>query len=116
MDLRGSTQARGLTRAENGGAVFVCSLRMVHFFVNLSLTFAFAFLYAERSYGKTSCQQVNAFKSVILQGKNSERDAIATACAASVSAAGGVNSRVRNIFNGFECVPVNEKIPVLNSI
>jgi hypothetical protein len=82
----------------------------------LSLTFASAFLYAERSYRKASFRQVNAFKSVILQGKNPERDAIAAACAASVSAAGVVNSRVLNIFNGFERVPVNEKILALNSI
>jgi hypothetical protein len=73
---------------------------MVHFSVNLSLTFASAFLYAERSYRKTTCRWVNASKTLILQGKNSERAAIAAGCAASVSAAGGVNSRALNIFNG----------------
>jgi hypothetical protein len=48
--------------------------------------------------------------------KNAERDALAAACAARCSARALVNSRAGNIFNGFERVPVNEKIPALNSI
>jgi hypothetical protein len=46
--------------------------------------------------------------------KNTGRDAIAAACAAAVSAAGVVNSLVKNIFNGLLRVPVNEKIRALN--
>jgi hypothetical protein len=47
--------------------------------------------------------------------KNTEQDAIAAACAAAVAPAASVNSRSRNIFNGLLLVPVNEKIPALNS-
>jgi hypothetical protein len=48
--------------------------------------------------------------------KNTGRDAIAAACAAAVRLRASVNLRAQNIFNGLLLVPVNEKIPALNSI
>jgi hypothetical protein len=75
---------------------------------------------SERSSAKSPCRQVNEssdpLQPLIIARKNSERNAIAAARAAAVSAPRLVNSRVRNIFNGFLLVPVNEKIPALNSI
>ena len=44
--------------------------------------------------------KIMLFQQPAASRKNIERDAIAAACVAAVSAAGAVNSRVRNIFNG----------------
>jgi hypothetical protein len=48
--------------------------------------------------------------------KNTERNAISAPARPLFPLRASVNSRSLNIFNGFERVPVNEKIPALNSI
>jgi hypothetical protein len=54
-------------------------------------------------------------KLLIIQGKL-DQDIAAGARDALAKLALGVNARVQNIFNGLLRVPVNEKIPALNSI
>jgi hypothetical protein len=54
-------------------------------------------------------------KLLIIQGKYG-LDIAARALAASAAFGSMVKTPVRNIFNGFERVPVNEKNPALNSI
>jgi hypothetical protein len=86
---------------------------------HLALTFSSAFLllkYLQRNRLAGRLTQLKPAQAIDYKRKNTERDAIAAACAAAVSAAYVVNSRSRNIFNGLLLVPVNEIIPALNSI
>jgi hypothetical protein len=85
----------------------------------VSLTLALPFLILKDLIGKRLAgrlTQLRPDQTTDITRKNSERNAIAAASAAAVWAAVVVNRRDRNIFNGFERVPVNEKIPALNSI
>jgi len=73
-------------------------------FVILFLTLSSAFLLlqdCQRNRFDGRLTQLIRAPSLIIRGKRTEQDAIAAACAAAVWAARVVNSRVRNIFNGF---------------
>jgi hypothetical protein len=90
-----------------------------HRLVKLSLTLSPVFLILKDFHRNRLADKLTRLQpapTLDKSGKNTERDAVAAACAARCSARALVNSRAGNIFNGFERVPVNEKIPALNSI
>jgi hypothetical protein len=75
---------------------------------------------SERSSAKSPCWQVNEVSSLLQPLINMGKMPNGTPSARLRRSRSGyvqaVNSRSRNIFNGFLRVPVNEKIPALNSI
>ena len=99
---------------------FVCILRMAAFVCQLVPDAFVRIPSPERSSAKSPCGQVNEssspLQSLIIAGKIPNGTPSPPPAPQLLRLCASVNSQSRNIFNGLLLVPVNEKIPALNSI